>query len=156
MAGFLCFVAQAGGGRHHHKAHTHGEGDLKVALDGQELSASLTLPGEDTVGFEGKAKGPKQKKQLAETLKWLESKEALVPKGGDCSASSAKAKWAGKGNHREIRVQYAFQCKSPKDFGGFRLGFKDRFKKIAHVEVTAVLPEGQKRAEVEEGEWNRK
>lgn len=35
-----------------HAAHEHGHGDLKIAIDGDELQIELTSPGADIVGFE--------------------------------------------------------------------------------------------------------
>lgn len=82
-------------------AHVHGQGTIDVAIEGTKVVLEFRAPGDDIVGFEGKAKTAKAKKALAAALATLEKPLVLftLPEAAQCTVVSAKAKLGADDDH---------------------------------------------------------
>ncbi|WP_159739538.1 zinc uptake protein ZrgA [Vibrio atypicus] len=72
-----------------HDAHVHGEVELNIAQDGQELLIEITAPGADVVGFEHAPENDQQKQTLAQAVKTLNSANLVfsLTQAADCQLS---------------------------------------------------------------------
>ncbi|TKG04407.1 DUF2796 domain-containing protein [Vibrio sp. F13] len=60
-----------------HDAHVHGQVEVNIAQDGQELLVEVTAPGADVVGFEHAPKTAEQKKVFEQAIAQLNKPEEL-------------------------------------------------------------------------------
>lgn len=60
------------GGFRQHGAHVHGEVEMNIAQDGNELLIEITAPGADVVGFEHAPKTDEQKHKMQDAIATLE------------------------------------------------------------------------------------
>ena len=65
-------------GHHHHEAHEHGAGTLKVAADNKQLKAVLEIPAQNMVGFEHKPKTTDQKNRVRAALALLKDGATII------------------------------------------------------------------------------
>ncbi|MEM9060611.1 MAG: DUF2796 domain-containing protein [Pseudomonadota bacterium] len=71
-----------------HAAHEHGHGDLKIAIDGDELQIELTSPGADIVGFEHAPKTDADHAAVDAAVEKLKGAAALFPLPGAAGCES--------------------------------------------------------------------
>ncbi|MFA0611507.1 DUF2796 domain-containing protein, partial [Vibrio sp. 10N.222.49.B4] len=60
-----------------HDAHVHGQVEVNIAQDGQELLVEVTAPGADVVGFEHAPETAEQKKVFEQAIAQLNKPEEL-------------------------------------------------------------------------------
>ncbi|MFM2578888.1 DUF2796 domain-containing protein [Vibrio fortis] len=69
-----------------HDAHVHGEVEVNIAQDGQELLVEVTAPGADVVGFEHAPQTPEQVAALEKATALLNQPSKLFAfEGADCT-----------------------------------------------------------------------
>ncbi len=69
-----------------HDAHVHGEVEVNIAQDGQELLVEVTAPGADVVGFEHAPQTPEQIAALEKATALLNQPSKLFAfEGADCT-----------------------------------------------------------------------
>lgn len=69
-----------------HDAHVHGEVEVNIAQDGQELLVEVTAPGADVVGFEHAPQTPEQVAALEKATALLSQPSKLFAfEGADCT-----------------------------------------------------------------------
>ncbi|MDK9739365.1 DUF2796 domain-containing protein [Vibrio sp. D404a] len=69
-----------------HDAHVHGEVEVNIAQDGQELLVEVTAPGADVVGFEHAPQTPEQIATLEKATALLNQPSKLFAfEGADCT-----------------------------------------------------------------------
>ncbi|MDK9763723.1 DUF2796 domain-containing protein [Vibrio sp. D420a] len=69
-----------------HDAHVHGEVEVNIAQDGQELLVEVTAPGADVVGFEHAPQTPEQVTALEKATALLNQPSKLFAfEGADCT-----------------------------------------------------------------------
>jgi hypothetical protein len=102
-----------------HKAHTHGVGDLDVAVEGGRLSLALTVPAADVVGFEHAPRSDGQREAVAAAEKLLRSQAELfaLPPSARCRFLSADVTlpWTGDAaaagdEHSDFAARWEFDC----------------------------------------------
>ena len=149
--------------------HQHGHGTLNIAIENNEISMDLDVPGADIVGFEHEPSTPEQKAafeagkaKLAEALSIFR-----IPAEAGCKVKEAKVSIEGeheeeapKGttstphgteeahHHSDFNVGYKLQCQSVAKLTA--IGF-DYFKAFAGAQVlgvTIVTSKGQYTYEV--------
>lgn len=74
-------------------AHVHGQGDLAIAIEGDQVAMRLEAPGFDIVGFEHEAKSEEDRARLAQGVAELAKPLSLfrLPDAAACTVTSAKA-----------------------------------------------------------------
>jgi hypothetical protein len=168
-------IASAQDTRRELGAHQHGQGTLDVAIEGNKLTLEFRAPGDDIVGFEGKAKTAKAKQALAAALAILEKPLALfiLPDAAQCTVVSAKAKVGAeddhahghshgkpkpantpatkhdnaKSEHSEFHADYVLTCAQPTLATSIDFGYFKLFPKAEKVGVQIIAPKGQTSAQ---------
>lgn len=166
-------IASAQDTRRELGAHQHGQGTLDVAIEGNKLTLEFRAPGDDIVGFEGKAKTAKAKQALAAALAILEKPLALfiLPDAAQCTVVSAKAKVGAdddhahdhgkpkstkspaakhdhaKSEHSEFHADYVLTCAQPSLAASIDFGYFKLFPKAEKVGVQIIAPKGQTSAQ---------
>jgi hypothetical protein len=144
---------------HAAKGHVHGEGQLDVAIDKDQISIALELPLDAAVGFERAPKNDKERAALAATAKALNDANSLfmptstagctiqavdvhVPfTGGD--DKHAQHAHDGESHHADIDANYAFRCANPAALKGIETSIFKQFKRLYRLEVQRSGPVGQ-------------
>ena len=80
-------------------AHVHGEGRLKIAIEGKRIFMQLESPGADIVGFEHEARSSEEKAVLARSLKILEDPAQLMRFTADANCEVRQAQAEVEGDH---------------------------------------------------------
>ncbi|WP_172449367.1 ZrgA family zinc uptake protein [Bowmanella denitrificans] len=113
--------------------HTHGQGELQIAQDGERWHLQLILPAADALGFEHEAKTSEQKKAQHHLAHKLTHNAGVVKLTGQCSLVSAEHSLQAVDNqnhphkhhehhddneqhhehrHSNIEVTYQYDCAS--------------------------------------------
>lgn len=124
-------------------AHVHGEAQLNIAVDGQEVFAEFTAPAIDVVGFEHVARDAAEQNAVANAIEALKSPETLfVFSGSDCVLSRVDAASEGlltadeaAEGHAEFEASYVFHCDTVDDLTMIDLGFFDIWPSLKEMEV---------------------
>ena len=159
--------AAAHGPRRKVEAHSHGEGKLAIAIDGNRLQLELESPASDIVGFEHAPKNAGQSKALADAKEKLAKGDALfvLAPAAACKLSSASVEGVGalaealqseagkstppvrKGDeqavHSELKATYLFECAAPDRLGSIGFDYFKAFKGADRLDVTVIGPKGQ-------------
>jgi hypothetical protein len=154
-------------------AHSHGEGRLAIAIEGQRLQMELEVPASDILGFEHAPNTVAQTKALADAkskLAQLKGLFLLTPEA-DCKLASADVdvlgaaagkdaghahehgKQAGAaesndhdhehGSHSEFKVVYEVACAAPAKLGTVAFDYFKSFAGAQRLDVTVIGPKGQ-------------
>lgn len=70
-------------------AHEHGTAQLQMAMENNRIDLIFTSPAYNLAGFEHEAQTDKQKKQLADIRRWLETTPLINTGNRDCSVTRA-------------------------------------------------------------------
>lgn len=69
--------------RRHHDSHVHGQGELSVATDGDQLQINLKAPAADLLGFEHAPRNKEEMGAVAALKTQLKDMDALFALGGE-------------------------------------------------------------------------
>lgn len=137
--------------------HAHGEGELNVAIDGNEVVVELTAPGSDIVGFEHKPSTDADRKAVAAAAAMLKDGGALFafPDKAGCKMQDAdvhsdlmKDDQHDHGEHAEFRAHYRFRCETPGALSHVDVGYFKAFPRARELDVQLITPKGQGAAEL--------
>lgn len=149
-----------------HKAHVHGESRVKLALEGNVVEIEFESPAHDIVGFESMPKTEKQRAAVEGAVAALKKGEALfrLTPGAGCKLEEAEVetplaesdrkeeqKHAAEEEHSEFHAEYRFRCAQPARLKGVEIMLFDTFRTMREVEVSAILPGGQRAASLKPG-----
>ncbi|WP_299687470.1 DUF2796 domain-containing protein [uncultured Vibrio sp.] len=85
-----------------HSAHVHGEVEVNIAQDGQELLVEVTAPGSDVVGFEHAPETAEQKKVFEQAIAQLNQPEELFSfKNANCTLEFKSVTNTLEGDHHD-------------------------------------------------------
>lgn len=135
-----------------HGAHSHGSAQLAIAFDGKIGKLEFRSPAESIVGFEYKAKSPKDKKQQADSLKKFGEKisEMLVFETalGCVATPSLVTVNDSKGGHSDFVADFTVAC--AKSIEGSKILFRVQkyFPKLQDIDVQIIVGNLQKSLEV--------
>ncbi|CDT27989.1 zinc uptake protein ZrgA [Vibrio coralliirubri] len=83
-----------------HDAHVHGQVEVNIAQDGQELLVEVTAPGADVVGFEHAPETAEQKKVFEQAIAQLNKPEELFSfNNASCTLKFKSVANTLEGNH---------------------------------------------------------
>lgn len=120
--------------------HVHGQGQLQVSAEQDQLSILLVLPAMDVVGFEHAPSSPEQQAKVSEANARLASSKGIVlaDTAAQCTVQSVKVDslHGHDHDHADFSVEYWFLCGKPQLLGQLSLP------------IFQWLPELQLRAEV--------
>ncbi|NAZ47517.1 DUF2796 domain-containing protein [Vibrio toranzoniae] len=85
-----------------HGAHVHGQVEVNIAQDGQELLVEVTAPGADVVGFEHAPETTEQKKVLEQAIAQLNKPDELFSfNNASCTLKFKSVTNSLEGDHNE-------------------------------------------------------
>lgn len=145
---------------HSGKPHVHGQAQLLVAIEAQNVEIEFESPLENLVGFERAPRNEKERAALADMEKRLLAPQSLVrlPENTQCaidgaelvspfpaSASGAAASQANtKDAHSDVQVSLKFKCAKASDLRTLEISAFHSFSRIHKVTVQVVSPQGQR------------
>lgn len=159
----LCFTspARASG---EHGAHVHGEGELNVVVEGNDVLMELTLPGADVVGFEHKAKNDGDVAAVQAALETLANAGTVfaLPAAAGCELAEAHAESSlleeaeshghkdehkhehgHEAGHGDFGAFYEFTCADPDALKDIEVRLFVLFPSLDEIQVQAVTSKGQ-------------
>ena len=140
-----------------HKAHTHGVGDLDVAVEGGRISLALTVPAADVVGFEHAPRNDGQREAVAAAEKLLRSQAELfaLPPSARCRFLSADVTvpWTGDAGatgdeHSDFAAKWEFDCAEPAQLAFIEVRIAAKLSGDLKLRATVLDERGQRRAEL--------
>ncbi|NLC23669.1 MAG: DUF2796 domain-containing protein [Oxalobacter sp.] len=150
-----------------HGKHVHGEAEMEVALEGNELAIGISGPLANFLGFEHAPKDERQKKALidmtgdlheggrlfelnAEAACSFTSSQVAVRKGGKRVNPIMLQTLGGteKDGHADMDASYVFSCKKPDALKSITVRLFTRFPGLTELDVQMVLPKKQMSAEL--------
>ncbi|PID64357.1 MAG: hypothetical protein CR977_03960 [Gammaproteobacteria bacterium] len=91
----------------HIGAHVHGEANLNIALENNELVLMLKSPAVNIIGFEHEPGTEEQKAQSEKALAMLKATDKwLSIKGGNCHLHAADIDWGKNSHHNHKEAEY--------------------------------------------------
>jgi hypothetical protein len=146
--------------------HEHGTGELRVAIDGNDVEIELEGPASNFLGFEHQPATAAEQQALAAALAVLGAPDKLfvLPAAARCqlvgtevtppgfAAEEAAGEHAEEDGghddeddevHTEVAARYAFRCAQPSALDVVRLEVFARFPETARLEASVVAPAGQ-------------
>jgi hypothetical protein len=140
-----------------HKAHTHGVGDLDVAVDGGRLSLALTVPAADVVGFEHPPRDDSQREAVAAADRLLRAQAELfaLPPAARCRFRSADVTLPWNGDvaspgdeHSDFTARWEFDCAEPAQLAFIEVRIAAKLPGDLKLRATVLGESGQRRAEL--------
>lgn len=163
---FVFFTQSIWAGKRHHKAHSHGEGKLTLAIDGPSLEIEIEVPANDIVGFEHQATTESQKKSVLRVEAQLKKAEQMigVPDKAQCTLVKAQVNSSlneksdkhhhgdhhdeKKETHSEFHINYKFKCEAPEYLSRVTVNLFKFFPSLKELKGQAVTMTGQFAKEV--------
>lgn len=147
----------AGEGHHHdhreHGAHVHGEASLSIAFEGTKGKIELETPAGNIVGFEHKAKTPKDKATVAKALETLKvGSQVFEFKDMGCEISKANVEQKFDGSHSEIEAQWDVQCNKALAGQKMEILLGKVFAGVKALKVEILVDDLQKQQELKGGQ----
>lgn len=165
---FGLIVSAQAGERRELGPHQHGHGKLNIAIENNQVSMDLDVPGADIIGFEHEPATPEQKAafdagkaRLADALSLFKMpaaagctvKEARVSLEGE--PDKAQKGTASKGaepqdehHHADFNAEYTLQCKSLPSLTSIDFTYFKAFAGAEVLNVTVIASKGQDSYEV--------
>jgi hypothetical protein len=145
---------------HHHNhahgsslpAHQHGSAELDAALDGNLLEFELRSPAMNLLGFEYRARSPRDQQVLAAARERLQQADRLItlPAQGSCELEAVTLQSplfeqaTADAEHNDIQAHYRYRCSQPEALDEFSLrGLFEAFPGIEALRVQLLGPQGQ-------------
>jgi hypothetical protein len=149
-------------------AHQHGHGTLNIALEGNQITMELEVPGNDIVGFEHAAKTKSQRAAVEKARSQLGAPLSLfrLPAAAGCAVKQARVKLEGAleekskkaghkhkhghhdHDHSEFHAEYTIECSAIAQVTTIEFPYFATFKGAEELEVNLITPKGQSKFEV--------
>ena len=151
----MAFPAHASG-----KAHTHGQLQMDVATDGQQLTVQIEAPLDSLLGFEHAPRNAKERKAADDVLQHMRNGASLwhPTAAAQCTltrqeveaealattppASTGGAKHKGD-EHADLDATYEFRCLKPAQLSQIEHGLFEAFSRLKRIEVRIAGAKGQ-------------
>ena len=121
-------------------AHVHGLSIINVVQEKNKVLFNIEMPGFDTVGFEYKAKSPKDKDLVKNPLDMLKNPVNLfsIPSAANCKISNNSSTILEEKNHTEFRAKYEYNCSNITEFSSITFNIFDSFKNSKDLELNVI------------------
>lgn len=167
----LTLATQSPADEHHHDgyeqhgAHVHGEAQLLLAIEGNDLDMEFRSPAFNIVGFEHAPANEAQQQAVADAMKLLRQPDRLfsLPPAAGCQAKGAKVDsplaghghehenehghehehHAGDDDHSDFTTYYHFKCRDTGSLHEVAVNLFRLFPGTAVIEVQSISPRGQ-------------
>lgn len=170
----VCFLMLAmsslcyGHSEHHHKtisAHKHGEAEMSIAIEGEDVEIDLQGSAADIVGFEHKAHKADEKLKLAQAKLKLQAARSIFQfEGGDCKLLEHNSDFSAvedkRSNiadhihtthinipeakqHSDISAHYHFKCTNIDSLKSLSININEIFPAIEKIDVSWIKNQHQ-------------
>lgn len=137
------------------KAHQHGAATLSVAVEGNAVELEFESPLENLVGFEHAPRNEKERQAMqAMKQRFAEPQSLFMPSpAAGCRANPARLDLprAGSGEHADVHVTLAFECKTPAALRSLEVRLFEAFPRLQRVKAQVAAPGRQTGAELTPG-----
>jgi len=165
----LCY----GHSEHHHKtinAHKHGEAEMSIAMEGEDVEIDLQSSAADIVGFEHKAHKEDEKLKLAQAKLKLQAARSIFQfEGGDCKLLEHNSDFSAvedkRSNiadhihtthinipdakqHSDISAHYHFKCGNLDRLKALSINLNETFPGIEKIDVSWIKNQKQGHSEL--------
>jgi hypothetical protein len=149
--------------------HEHGTGELRVAIDGNDVEVELEGPAANFIGFEYQPSTAAEQQTLDQALATLREPGRLLswPSAAGCQLVSVEVTppdygeaeedgrddaghddeehgdHEGEVGHSEFAALYAYRCSSPGSLDALRVLVFERFPQTSRLGASVVGPGGQ-------------
>lgn len=142
---FLILTAAFGGKNHDLKSHVHGQAQANIVQEARKFLIEVKLPAMEVVGFESASRAKKEQAKINKAKQKLSLSQNIVEFPGEakCEVVSQKTNFEADGNHAEFKVEYAFECASPKKVSELRFSLFETYNKIRKLQLNYVSEQEQ-------------
>lgn len=154
MASCTAFAEAKKEQTHEHRAHSHENGILELAIDGNSVKGKFELPMESLLGFENLPKNASQKKTMAALQEATQTIENFIqlPASAGCvskSISAASDMFLGKkSDHSDLDLSFVWECKKISEIKQIDLVIFKNYRKLKSMKVDLVTPQLQQSFQV--------
>ncbi|MBD8512598.1 DUF2796 domain-containing protein [Photobacterium sp. CAU 1568] len=153
-----------------HDAHVHGQVELNIAQDGNDLLLEITAPASDVLGFEHAPHTEAEQQALSTALQQLKQPASLfvLPAEARCSLQDShithtlpshsddeheghdehehehEHEHEDHHGHAEFSVQSVYRCEQIQELGQLTLNWFSHFPATENIQVQAISDKGQK------------
>ena len=148
-----------------HAPHVHGEADLAIIMNGDQISAHLTSAMYNITGFEHAPETTAQQDRLASAIATLDSPDTLFEFTASAACRSTSVHHSlqaeagretsphghdGKegSQHRDLVAEYAFTCEHPSRLKSITVHMFASFKNLERINAIVFLGDEQIAPEV--------
>ena len=131
-------------GAHVYRAHTHGNGTLELAIDGNSVKGKFEIPMESLLGFENLPKNADQKRAVS-TLQDASKKIdnfIKLPSQAGCvqkrTVAEADMFLGKKSDHSDLDLTFEFECKKPTEINQINLVIFTNYQKLKSLKVDVL------------------
>jgi hypothetical protein len=161
----LAVTPALAGDRREAGRHEHGSGELRVAIDGNDVEVELEGPAANFIGFEYQPSTAAEQQTLDQALATLREPGQVLswPAAAGCQLVSAEVtppdygddeengdhdghdddSHAGDQGHSEIAALYAYRCSKPGSLDALRVLVFERFPQTGRLSASVAGPGGQ-------------
>ena len=149
----LCATALHAGEMRGLESHVHGHATMQIAVDGNDASIALEIPGESVVGFEHEAETDEQKAAVASAREQLADGDAVLvlPASAGCALGEAEVEVHAEGDHNAFEVAYSYSCSDTGALSSVETKLFELYPAIEEIEVEYATGGGQGAVELEPG-----
>lgn len=133
---------------HAHRAHVHGEAELNVGVEGNDLFVELVAPAESLLGFERAPRDTAEEAQLQTVREALAAGAALFRGSPGCESTAVEwedpfgADAPGPANgHADFVLRVSYACTAPAR--SLEVGVFDAFPGIERIRAQYVTERDQ-------------
>ena len=125
------------------EAHTHGEGQLNIAIDDAGALIEVMVPADDLVGFEYNPSSDQEKNAVADALATLEDVDLFrFNAEAGCSRTSVHADFEVEGDHAEFHAEIEFSCADTDAIKTLATSYFTHFPDTHELEVQISTNQG--------------
>lgn len=129
-------------------AHSHGQAQLQLAMEGGSVDLFFTSPAVNLLGFEHALENEQQQAALEKVLNYFRTLPLLHTEGGECQVSSATVESPlmdknHQGGHSDITVTQTLACDPPLSGHKVDAAVMTDWPGIEQLEVEWVGDSGQ-------------
>ena len=169
---FACIAPFTQGFAKEPGAHAHGQAELRVAVDGNQLEVTLESPLDNVLGFERAPRNDKERSAVrAMALKLRQAQTLFVPTPeARCTlasvqiasavlapqllgeASSATTPGANPDGHADLDATFQWRCTEPAQLTSLDVRLMQAFSGLRKLNVQVAGPRGQSAMQVSHGQ----
>lgn len=144
-------------------AHQHGQGQLQLAMAGQQVELRFVSPAHNLLGFEHNARTAEQQAQVETVVRWLSDTPLIDTPASTCTIESVRVQTGMDGSdhdhatehsaqHSDFEVNQELDCPGLDPAGSLTTPLPDRFPGLDRLDIAWTGPGGQGAARLTGGD----